>query len=126
MATIIKRGDATIVQGPIIYRNNPNVGDGSTQTSFEGDYDAIVIEAGIYSAAGWVTEIIRNGPSIGGTDNYAVLNCTFNKDISQVDKTPTVVWEIQEHPVEQNILEATDRPIVANLSTKTKQLIEYN
>ncbi len=122
---VIKRGSANYSQGPTIYRSKL-YGGGSTETSFEGDYTSLVSIAVAYFDAGWETELTRRGPSqTNNEDNYASLKVTYNKDTSQPDKEPTVVWEIQEHPIEQNLLEATDRNIVKDLNTETKQLIEY-
>lgn len=113
---VIKHGNLSIAQGPTTYRWKPFVG-GSTQTSWEGDWTLIVSQTLVYRHAGWETESIYNG------NNKGTLTATLNSDLT-INTDPNIIWEIQDTPSQQSILEATDRPIVANLSTTTKAAIE--
>src|SRR5262249_42669050 len=87
----------------------------STVIEYHGTENQVINKALAFQAVdGWETSI-QNPVSQGG--GSWVLTATYPEDlITGNPSTPDPVWTIGPAPVESNILEAVDRPIVANLS----------
>jgi len=119
MAAIIV-GDSSVIQTSIAYSEQAK-GNGNTVVSFFNIEQApLQAKAAEMRALGYDTNIRSDPPGY-------ILECSIVRNIEEnpVEEEPENVWELTDTTDEQNLLEADTIPLMAQLSTKDKAIIEY-
>ena len=108
-----------VIEGPMVVSYDPRNG-GNTKRSFTGTPTAINALYISYCLYGWTCELTTG-------DAMWTLNATIARDYIQYPNSepiPVDVWELTPQSKTQSILECSDRPTIALLSTKAKEVIE--
>lgn len=113
--------DDGAIQGEVTIQNKQRAG-GSSKVVFTGKPQDVLNQYELFYLSGWEVQL-----TTGQNTGVWTVECTINRDVinnPNVPPTPNVRWTLGQTVVQQHLLECTDRPTIALLSTAAKEAIE--